>query len=146
MQDPTLYRQYFENMSEAMATMCDVFAFVMDKNFNQVRMDGIWGRVEFPTLKREEGNQGKVDLVEVLSEDADKVRVFWERDGEGSDGQDGRRIRRKRIIRGAGGGAEECRKCGAKDEWVRNFNDDDADRYEDTTGVEISRNFSGPSF
>jgi len=32
--------------------MCDGFATVMDPNPSSPREDGIWGEVEFPTLKR----------------------------------------------------------------------------------------------
>jgi hypothetical protein len=48
---------YFENMSRAMAQLCDVYALVMTKDTGNVPQTGIWGRIEFPTLQQS-GNVG----------------------------------------------------------------------------------------
>jgi hypothetical protein len=48
---------YFENMSRAMAQLCDVYALVMTDDPTNVPQTGIWGRIEFPTLKQS-GNVG----------------------------------------------------------------------------------------
>ncbi|RYP05530.1 hypothetical protein DL765_009819 [Monosporascus sp. GIB2] len=75
---------YFQNMSTAMATMCDVFATVMDKSVdsskdpNGIRMDGIWGQHEFPTLQKS-GNEGKVNQIEATNRDGTIVFTFWTR-------------------------------------------------------------------
>lgn len=54
---------YFEKMSEAMAISCDVAATVMTKDVNNIPQDGIWGRIEFPALKRTGNPGGTVDTV-----------------------------------------------------------------------------------
>jgi hypothetical protein len=65
-------------MSQAMAEMCDVFATVMTKTFDNPPLDGIWGTTEFPTLQRSD-NQGKVNTVDKSNEDASKVAPYWSR-------------------------------------------------------------------
>jgi hypothetical protein len=50
MQDKAKRQTYFENMSMTMATMCDTFATVMDKNVNDVLMSGIWGKLNSQPL------------------------------------------------------------------------------------------------
>ncbi|KAI1075724.1 hypothetical protein F5B20DRAFT_594864 [Whalleya microplaca] len=78
MQDKTKRQTYFEHMSESMAIMCDVFATVMDPDPHHVRMDGIWGRVEFPTLKKT-GNQGTVNQIEATNADGTQLVNVWSR-------------------------------------------------------------------
>lgn len=78
MQDQAKRKTYFQNMSEAMATMCDVFATVMSPNPKDVIMDGIWGQVEFPTLMRSD-NDGTVHQIEAMSTDGETVAPFWTR-------------------------------------------------------------------
>lgn len=58
--------------------MCDVFATVMDPNPASPREDGIWGQVEFPTLK-ETGNEGCVTTVAGTSPDGKNVVDIWHR-------------------------------------------------------------------
>lgn len=58
--------------------MCDIFATVMSPNVNDVRIDGIWGQVEFPTLQRSD-NDGTVHQIEVSSPDGQTVKPFWTR-------------------------------------------------------------------
>lgn len=41
-------------------------------------MNGIWGKVEFPTLQRSD-NDGKVLQVEAMSPDGKEVEKFWTR-------------------------------------------------------------------
>jgi hypothetical protein len=48
---------YFENMSRAMAQLCDVYALVMTMDTNDVPTNGIWGRIQFPTVQQS-GNVG----------------------------------------------------------------------------------------
>jgi hypothetical protein len=79
MQDKGKRQTYFENMSESMATFCDIFATVMDKDINNVRMDGIWGTVEFETLQKY-GNDGVVFQIDAISPDGSDTRVYWTRD------------------------------------------------------------------
>jgi hypothetical protein len=80
MQDPAKRNIYFRNMSEAMATFCDVFAQVMDKDYPDVRLDGIWGQVELPTLQKL-GNDGVVFQIDAISQDGKQVRPYWVRGG-----------------------------------------------------------------
>lgn len=54
---------YFENMSSAMAQLCDVYALVMTNTPTNVPATGIWGRVEFPTLKQSGNVGGEVSTV-----------------------------------------------------------------------------------
>ena len=60
--------------------MCDIFATVMDPTPASPREDGIWGKVEFPTLKRS-GNQGCVHSVAGTSRDGKEVHTIWSRPG-----------------------------------------------------------------
>ena|ERR1700734_215219 len=78
MQDKEKRKTYFENMSEAMATMCDIFATVMDPNVKKPLLSGIWGTVEFPTLKNS-GNDGTVHQIEAVSPDGKTVAPVWTR-------------------------------------------------------------------
>jgi hypothetical protein len=78
MQDKAKRKTYFRNMSRAMATMCDIFATVMSPKVKDVRMDGIWGQVEFPTLERSD-NDGVVRQVEAISPNGKTVAPFWTR-------------------------------------------------------------------
>jgi hypothetical protein len=57
---------YFSNMSRAMARHCDEYASLMTektKDPSKIPMAGIWGTVEFPELKLDKNDGGKVDLV-----------------------------------------------------------------------------------
>ncbi|KAH8659881.1 hypothetical protein BX600DRAFT_438114 [Xylariales sp. PMI_506] len=47
----TQRQTYFENMSRAMAHMCSGTAEVMDYSWPMVKMDRIWGRVEFAEIQ-----------------------------------------------------------------------------------------------
>lgn len=87
MQDEVKRRIYFESMSAAMATQCDISATVMDPTPASPRMDGIFGRIEFPTLK--EGNNkilhptygGKANHLEGINPELTNVVTFWKRPG-----------------------------------------------------------------
>jgi hypothetical protein len=74
-------------MSQAMAEMCSVYAVVMDPDINNVRQDGIWGQVEFPTLQGW-NNQGRVDLIEAMNPDGTEFVRIWSRYPE-ADGEEG---------------------------------------------------------
>ncbi|KAI0449558.1 hypothetical protein F5B21DRAFT_44714 [Xylaria acuta] len=80
MGDDQLRFDYFSNMSRAMANMCDFKAAVMDKNYPDVRLDGIWGQVEFVQLQRDDG-KGKVNLVTAISLDGTQETTVWTRPG-----------------------------------------------------------------
>ncbi|CAO2654108.1 Nn.00g108410.m01.CDS01 [Neocucurbitaria sp. VM-36] len=80
-------RKYFQNMSKAFASMCDVFATVMDsgitpkdKTFDSVNKAGIWYKTEFPTLQRGYLNN-KVNQIEAISPDGKTVFPYWIRQG-----------------------------------------------------------------
>lgn len=78
-------RMYFENMSKAFASLCDVFATVMDasiapnnKTFNTVEKAGIWFNTEFPMLQK--GYlRNKVNQIEAISPDGSTVFPYWTR-------------------------------------------------------------------
>lgn len=56
-------RTYFENMSRAFATLCDTKALLMTDNINDVKLDGIWGKVELLTLQMTGNKGGMVNVV-----------------------------------------------------------------------------------
>jgi hypothetical protein len=62
---------YFENMSRAMALSCDVSATVMTNDPANIPQDGIWGRIEQPTLKKTGNPGGQVDTVRNLLPDTE---------------------------------------------------------------------------
>jgi hypothetical protein len=78
MQTPADRATFFENMSQAVAEQCSVFATVMTKDVNNIPTDGIWARVEFPTLQRSD-NQGRVDSIDKCNPDASIVQPLWTR-------------------------------------------------------------------
>lgn len=65
-----------------MATMCDVFATVMDvsvdetKDKEKVNKNGIWYNVEYPTLQKAD-NEGKVNQIEATNPDGSIVFTYW---------------------------------------------------------------------
>lgn len=81
--DETQRRQYFSEMSRAMATMCEgPQACVMDRDIENVYMDSIWGQVEFPRLTQTTNPVNKlVDRVLATNDLGDKDKVFWKRQG-----------------------------------------------------------------
>jgi hypothetical protein len=54
---------YFENMSRAMALLCDTSANVMTKDPKEIPKSGIYGRIEEPTLQQTNNPGGQVNLV-----------------------------------------------------------------------------------
>lgn len=76
-------RTYFENMSRAMATMCDgPQADVMDHDIHNVYMDSIWGQVEFPQLRRDDNPVSQlVDHIEAINPEGSDSAGFWDRPG-----------------------------------------------------------------
>ena len=56
---------YFEHMSEAYASLCSEYAWVMSDTLPDVNEKGIWGKIEKPTLQRVDNIGGKVDQVSV---------------------------------------------------------------------------------
>ncbi|KAJ2979247.1 hypothetical protein NUW58_g2832 [Xylaria curta] len=76
-------RTYFENMSRAMATLCDgPFAAVMDRDIQNVFLGSIWGMVEFPQLMRDDNPVSqKVDHIEATNELGNDSTGFWDRPG-----------------------------------------------------------------
>ena len=81
MGDEQLRYVYFSNMSRAMARMCNYVASVMDKNFPDVRLDGIWGQVEFEELKAGNGDT-RVDFIQAISTDGTQSKDLWTRPQE----------------------------------------------------------------
>lgn len=86
-QKDTDQRNYFENMSIAFASLCDVFATVMDagitpksKTFDAVNKAGIWFKNEFPALQRGYF-RNKVYQIEAVSPDGLIVFPYWSRKG-----------------------------------------------------------------
>jgi hypothetical protein len=63
--DDNLRKTYFENISRAMAQLCDVLATVMTADPNNIPLTGIWGRVEFPALQQTGNSGGQVNAVSV---------------------------------------------------------------------------------
>ncbi|KAI9770479.1 MAG: hypothetical protein M1839_003194 [Geoglossum umbratile] len=70
---------YFENMSRAMAMLCDVSATVMTKDVNHIPKGGIWGRVEDSTLKREDTPGGRVDEIIAIGPREGSLKRIWSR-------------------------------------------------------------------
>ena len=85
MQKKTTQGKYFQHMSTAMASMCDVFATVMDKgvspktaNFDAVRQDGIWYLQEYVQLQQ--GSLGKkVNQIDAISPDGKTSFTYYSR-------------------------------------------------------------------
>ncbi|RII19177.1 hypothetical protein CUC08_Gglean001841 [Alternaria sp. MG1] len=80
MQDKKKQTQYYTHMSKAFASMCHVFATVMDKSIgldaatvNDVNQNGLWFHAEFPTLQRLK----QVTMIEAISEDGGKRFTYW---------------------------------------------------------------------
>lgn len=80
MQDKKKQTQYYSHMSKAFASMCHVFATVMDKSIgldaatvNDVNQNGLWFHAEFPTLQRLK----QVTMIEAISEDGGKRFTYW---------------------------------------------------------------------
>jgi hypothetical protein len=80
MQNKETQTQYYYSMSEAFASMCYVFATVMDKSIardaataNDVNQHGLWFHAEFPTLQRLK----KITMIEAISEDGGKRLTYW---------------------------------------------------------------------
>lgn len=62
-------RDYFKEMSRAMATLCDTFATVMhsESQYQNPPMDGIWGQVEFAQLQTPRDEQPRHVQVDKVS-------------------------------------------------------------------------------
>ncbi|CAN9478573.1 unnamed protein product [Alternaria alternata] len=80
MQDKKKQTQYYTHMSKAFASMCHIFATVMDKSIgldaatvNDVNQNGLWFHAEFPTLQRLK----QVTMIEAISEDGGKRFTYW---------------------------------------------------------------------
>jgi hypothetical protein len=58
---------YFENMSEAYAQLCSEYAWVMVNTLPNVNEEGIWGKIEKPTLQKTGNPGGQVDTVMAFS-------------------------------------------------------------------------------
>jgi hypothetical protein len=58
---------YWNIMSEAMATLCNVKATVMTTDINNIDESGIWGQTEKKTLQRTGNTGGRVDTVSLFS-------------------------------------------------------------------------------
>ena len=60
-------QKYFENMSEAYASLCSEYAWVMSNTLPNVNEKGIWGQIEKPTLQKTGNVGGQVDTVSFFS-------------------------------------------------------------------------------
>jgi hypothetical protein len=85
MQDKKAQKQYYRNMSEAFASMCDVFATVMDANItpgdktsDTVNKGGLWFNAEFPIL-RQGYWRNKINQIEAISPDGRTIFQYWKR-------------------------------------------------------------------
>jgi hypothetical protein len=57
---------YFENMSEAYASLCSEYTWVMVDTLPAVNEKGIWGKIEKPTLQKTGNPGGQVDRVSFI--------------------------------------------------------------------------------
>ena len=78
-----LRRRYFTNMSRAFASLCTVYARVMDENisplhrtFDVVNNRGIWFQTEFPTLS---DGYSSVYQIDAISPDGEVEFTYWAR-------------------------------------------------------------------
>ena len=85
MQDKRTQQQYYQNMSKAFASMCDVFATVMDANItpenntpDKVNKAGLWFKAEFPMLRQGYWTN-KIHQIEAISPDGRTVFQYWKR-------------------------------------------------------------------
>lgn len=76
--------EYFSNMSKAFASMCNVYATVMDANigpqnrtFDAVNKGGIWFTREFPTLIKGY-MENKVRQIDAISPDGVTRFQYWQ--------------------------------------------------------------------
>ncbi|KAI9765325.1 MAG: hypothetical protein M1839_005525 [Geoglossum umbratile] len=81
LKDDNLKLTYFENMSRAMAMLCNTFATVMTNDPKKVPLTGIWGRIEQPTLKQTGNPGGQVDTIIAVNTKGDDVENVWIRPG-----------------------------------------------------------------
>ncbi|KAH6864945.1 hypothetical protein BKA58DRAFT_235592 [Alternaria rosae] len=80
MNDETWRTQYYTNMSKAFASLCEVFATVMDASIGPgantpgyVNKGGLWFQAEFPVLRE----QNKVLMIEAISPDGQVACTYW---------------------------------------------------------------------
>ena len=66
---------FYENMSRAFAMKANGSAIVMHslKDYDNPPLNGIWGRIELPTIKK----VAKVDLLAKIKETGDGYLLFW---------------------------------------------------------------------
>jgi hypothetical protein len=83
MQDKKLQKQYYRNMSTAFASMCDVFATVMDANITPkdntpdiVNKAGLWFKAEFPML-RQGYWRNRIHRIDAISPDGRTMFPYW---------------------------------------------------------------------
>lgn len=72
---------YYENMARAFAMKANGSAMVMHglKDYDKPPLEGIWGRVELPTIKK----VANVDWLAKIKESGDGYLLFWWRSYEG---------------------------------------------------------------
>jgi hypothetical protein len=80
MSNPTWQKQYYTNMSKAFASLCEVFATVMDASVGPgaetagyVNQGGLWFKAEFPILQE----LNKVLMIEAISPDGNVAFTYW---------------------------------------------------------------------
>lgn len=79
--EKSLRTVFYENMSRAFAMKANGSAMVMHglKDYDKPPLDGIWGRIELPTIKKVES----VDWLAKIKESGDGYLIFWWRQYEG---------------------------------------------------------------
>ncbi|KAI4622283.1 hypothetical protein J4E83_005025 [Alternaria metachromatica] len=80
MNNETWRTQYYTNMSKAFASLCKVFATVMDASIGPgtdtpgyVNKGGLWFQAEFPVLQE----QNKVLMIDAISPDGKVACTYW---------------------------------------------------------------------
>ncbi|KAI4953058.1 hypothetical protein J4E86_006597 [Alternaria arbusti] len=80
MNNETWRTQYYTNMSKAFASLCEVFATVMDASIGpgadtpgNVNKGGLWFQAEFPVLQE----QNKILMIEAISPDGNVACTYW---------------------------------------------------------------------
>lgn len=99
-------RRYFNNMSLAFASMCDVYAMVMDANitprqntFDAVNKAGIWFHSEFPVLQRGYGwSRNKVLQIDAISPDGKTLFKYWNSPHMGATSGDDRWLKKRSVV------------------------------------------------
>ncbi|KAL5376230.1 hypothetical protein DPSP01_010584 [Paraphaeosphaeria sporulosa] len=77
----SIRQRYFSTMSEAMASMCSGKVTFMDRNlkkgtYGRVKQAGIWGKIEFPRL-RKDGKTTSIDAIGMYEPADLDTQITW---------------------------------------------------------------------